>query len=106
MLAAPGRKPPDQKKSGMEPSFQRYIWTHTRRQQLWILFIVAISMLPYYLAFDLPKQIVNGPIMGTGFEMPGQTQMFNPTIASTFPTTARSASSAGWSWAGFRRWSG
>lgn len=63
----------------MEPSFQKYIWTHTRRQQLWILFIVAVSMLPYYLAFDLPKQIVNGPIMGTGFEMPGATQMFNPT---------------------------
>ncbi|PZQ96605.1 MAG: hypothetical protein DI533_13445 [Cereibacter sphaeroides] len=52
----------------MEPSFSKYIWTHTRRHQIWILVIVAISMIPYYLAFDLPKQIVNGPIMGGGFD--------------------------------------
>lgn len=66
----------------MEPSFSKYIWIHTRKQQLWILFIVAVSMLPYYLAFDLPKQIVNGPIMGTGFETPGATQTFMPTTIS------------------------
>jgi putative ABC transport system ATP-binding protein len=52
----------------MERSLLQYIWTHTRQQQLWILFVVAISMVPYFLAFDLPKQIVNGPIQGNGFE--------------------------------------
>jgi putative ABC transport system ATP-binding protein len=62
----------------MEPSFSRYIWTHTRPQQIWILVIVALSMLPFYLAFDLPKQIVNGPILGGGFEEPGATQTFDP----------------------------
>ncbi len=62
----------------METSFSKYIWTHTRPQQIWILVVVALSMLPYYLAFDLPKQIVNGPIMGTGFEEPGATQTFAP----------------------------
>ncbi len=65
--------------SGMEPSFSKYIWTHTRRQQMWILCVVGLSMLPYYLAFDLPKQIVNGPIMGVGFETPGAKQVFMPT---------------------------
>ncbi len=33
-------------------------------------------MIPYFLSFDLPKQIVNGPIQGTGFESPGATQTF------------------------------
>jgi putative ABC transport system ATP-binding protein len=42
------------------------------------LVIVALSMLPFYLAFDLPKQIVNGPILGGGFEELGATQTFDP----------------------------
>ncbi|MGQ3211936.1 MAG: ABC transporter transmembrane domain-containing protein [Shinella sp.] len=62
----------------MEKSLARYIWDHTRPQQLWILLIVGLSMIPYYLAFDLPKQIVNGPIQGSGFEGPGDTQLFMP----------------------------
>ncbi|NTJ43234.1 ABC transporter ATP-binding protein [Agrobacterium larrymoorei] len=60
----------------MEKSLTRYIWTHTKRQQLYILLIVALSMIPYFLAFDLPKQIVNGPIQGDGFEGASATQLF------------------------------
>jgi putative ABC transport system ATP-binding protein len=60
----------------MEKSLTRYIWNHTRRQQLYILLIVALSMIPYFLAFDLPKQIVNGPIQGDGFEGANATQLF------------------------------
>ena len=33
-------------------------------------------MIPYFLSFDLPKQIVNGPIQGEGFDQPGATQTF------------------------------
>lgn len=33
-------------------------------------------MVPYFLSFDLPKQIVNGPIQGDGFEGPGARQTF------------------------------
>jgi putative ABC transport system ATP-binding protein len=62
--------------SGMETSITRYIWKHTSRQQLWILLVVAVSMVPYFLSFDLPKRIVNGPIQGQGFEGPGATQLF------------------------------
>ena len=54
----------------MEPSLLKYIWTHTWRQQLFILMIVGLSMIPYFMSFDLPKQIVNGPIQGDGFETP------------------------------------
>lgn len=60
----------------IDPSITRYIWTHTKAQQLWILAVVAMSMVPYFLSFNLPKQIVNGPIQGGGFETPGATQTF------------------------------
>ena len=30
----------------------------------------------YFLSFDLPKQIVNGPIQGDGIQTPGATQTF------------------------------
>ncbi|QYK41172.1 MAG: ATP-binding cassette domain-containing protein [Paracoccaceae bacterium] len=60
----------------IEPNITRYIWTHTRTQQAWVLSIVVISMIPYYMSFNLPKDIVNGPIQGAGFEEPGATQTF------------------------------
>ena len=60
----------------MEKSLARYIWTHTWRQQIWILVVVALSMIPYFMSFDLPKLIVNGPIQGDGFEGPNATQPF------------------------------
>ncbi|KFI26803.1 ABC transporter transmembrane domain-containing protein [Paenirhodobacter enshiensis] len=60
----------------MDKSLTRYIWTHTRREQIWVLAVVLLSMIPYYLSFDLPKQIVNGPIQGMGFTEPGATQRF------------------------------
>jgi putative ABC transport system ATP-binding protein len=68
----------------MENSLLRYIWTHTRPQQLWILIIVALSMVPYFLSLNLPKYIVNVPIQGEGFEIPGATQNFLP-IAFDIP---------------------
>ena len=60
----------------MEKSLARYIWKHTWGQQLWIVLIVGLSMIPYFLSFDLPKQIVNGPIQGQGFETAGATKTF------------------------------
>ncbi|WP_137129152.1 ABC transporter transmembrane domain-containing protein [Rhizobium sp. FY34] len=60
----------------MENSLLRYIWNHTRPQQVWVLFIVLLSMVPYFAAFDLPKQIINGPIQGQGFETPDTTASF------------------------------
>ena len=31
----------------MESRLTRYIWKHTKRQQLYILLVVALSMVPY-----------------------------------------------------------
>ncbi|WP_245294885.1 ABC transporter ATP-binding protein [Rhizobium rhizosphaerae] len=60
----------------MEKSLTRYIWNHTRRQQIYILIVVLVSMIPYFMSFDLPKRIVNGPIQGDGFGEPGARQIF------------------------------
>ncbi len=60
----------------LDANITRYIWTHTRLQQFWILAVVALSMIPYFLSFNLPKQIVNGPIQGEGFAEAGATQVF------------------------------
>ncbi len=69
----------------MEQSLFRYIWTNSKRQQIWILFVVLLSMPTYFLAFDIPKLIVNGPIQGRGFETPDATQNVLPiTISNPF----------------------
>ncbi len=60
----------------LDANITRYIWTHTKPQQFWILAVVAVSMIPYFLSFNLPKQIVNGPIQGEGFADPAATQVF------------------------------
>jgi putative ABC transport system ATP-binding protein len=62
----------------LDRSLARYIWKHTWRQQLWILCIVGLSMIPYFMSFDLPKQIVNGPIQGDGFDSPAPTSRSSP----------------------------
>lgn len=51
----------------------RHAWRHTRPQQLWLVFVVLVSMPFYFLSLELPKRIVNGPITGEGFESPGDT---------------------------------
>ncbi|MGQ0565379.1 MAG: ABC transporter transmembrane domain-containing protein [Gemmobacter sp.] len=68
----------------LDSSLSRYIWRHTKPQQVWILCIVALSMIPYFMSFNLPKMIVNGPIQGTGFESPEATQLFGR-IALSLP---------------------
>ncbi len=60
----------------METNLFRYIWRHTRKEQLWILAVVLLSMPVYFLSLDLPKRIVNSPIQGDGFVTPGATQPF------------------------------
>ena len=60
----------------MERNLIRYIWTFTKREQLIVLTLVLLSMVPYYLALDLPKQIVNGPIQGHGYDTEQATQLF------------------------------
>ncbi|MBO0904328.1 ABC transporter transmembrane domain-containing protein [Jiella sonneratiae] len=56
----------------LDESVFRYVWRYTRRQQLWLFGVLAVSLPLYYLTLDLPKRIVNGPIQGDW--QAGQTQ--------------------------------
>ena len=60
----------------MDKNLATYIWRHTSRHQLWILFIILLSMPTYFMSLDLPKQIVNGPIQGDGYNTPDAVQTF------------------------------
>src|SRR5215831_15877132 len=51
----------------MEFNLFKYILRHSWREQLLIVVVVLISQVPYFLALDLPKTIVNSPIQGKGF---------------------------------------
>ena len=56
----------------MDKSLFRYIWRHSRRDQL-IIFAVVLGSLPFYFAsLDLPRRIVNEAIQGRAFQS-GQT---------------------------------
>ncbi|HEY8382825.1 MAG TPA: ABC transporter ATP-binding protein/permease [Microvirga sp.] len=51
----------------MDRSLFRYIWTHSRRDQI-IICLVVLASLPFYFAsLDLPRRIVNEAIQGQSF---------------------------------------
>jgi len=60
----------------MEESIYRYTWKHSRKQQIWIVCVTLLAMVLIYLTFDLPKLIIDGLILGTGFEAEGATKKF------------------------------
>jgi putative ABC transport system ATP-binding protein len=62
--------------SGMEHNLFRYIWRNSWRDQSVILVVVAVSYVFYYMALDLPKQIVNRAIQGEAFEGGRKTAAF------------------------------
>lgn len=52
----------------MERSLFRYVWQHSRRDQLFIFAVVIASLPFYYWSLDLPKRIVNEAIQGGAFK--------------------------------------
>ncbi len=60
----------------MEPNIFKYIWRYSRAEQIRILLVVLVSLPFYFIALDLPKNIVNDGIMGEGFFGPGSEQPF------------------------------
>ena len=58
----------------MEPNLFKYVWRHSRAEQIGILFLVVVSLPFYFLSLNLPKSIINRGIQGDGFEGPGSTQ--------------------------------
>ena len=52
----------------MEPRLFRYIWDHSRREQLIILAVILVSLPFYWVSLDVPKRIVNDAIQGRAFK--------------------------------------
>jgi putative ABC transport system ATP-binding protein len=51
----------------VDPNLFRYIWTHSRREQITILILIAASLPFYWLSLDVPKRIVNEALGGEAF---------------------------------------
>jgi putative ABC transport system ATP-binding protein len=60
----------------MSKSLFRYIWRHSKRDQLIIFFVVIASLPFYYVSLDLPRRIVNEAIQGHAFEQGRMTAPF------------------------------
>ncbi|WP_436643442.1 ABC transporter transmembrane domain-containing protein [Microbaculum sp. FT89] len=54
----------------MESSLFRYIWKHSKRQQVVILLVTFCSFPLIYYSLDLPKQIINQALQGTDWPQP------------------------------------
>ncbi len=55
----------------VEPNLFKYIWRHSRPEQIAILVIVLVSQIFYFVSLDLPKTIVNAAIQGEAFKDEG-----------------------------------
>src|ERR671912_1075100 len=53
--------------TAMDKSLFRYIWRHSRRDQLIICAVVLASLPFYFASLDLPRRIVNEAIQGNAF---------------------------------------
>jgi putative ABC transport system ATP-binding protein len=62
----------------LESNLFKYIWRHSKREQLIILLVVVLSQLFYFLSLDLPKAIVNQAIQGEAFAGGKTTTLFFP----------------------------
>ncbi|MFD2204916.1 ATP-binding cassette domain-containing protein [Kiloniella antarctica] len=51
----------------MEPQLFKYIWKHSKKDQIKILFLVLASMPFYFLSLDLPKSIINKAVNSENF---------------------------------------
>ena len=60
----------------MEPNLFKYVWAHSKREQIAILLLVLMSLPFYFISLEVPKNIVNRGIMGDGFGGPGGVQPF------------------------------
>lgn len=51
----------------MDRSLFRYIWRHSKRDQIIICAVVLVSLPFYFISLDLPRRIVNEAIQGRSF---------------------------------------
>ena len=52
----------------VDSSLFRFIWQHSRRDQIAILFLILCSLPFYWASLDIPKLIVNDALQGRAFK--------------------------------------
>lgn len=52
----------------MDANLFRYIWQNSRREQLFVLMLIACSLPFYWMSLDIPKRIVNEALQGQAFK--------------------------------------
>lgn len=62
--------------SALERNLFKYIWKHSKAEQVSILILVLVSMPFYFLSLNVPKLVINTGILGEGFQGPGSTLPF------------------------------
>jgi putative ABC transport system ATP-binding protein len=76
----------------MDKSIFRYIWQHSRQEQILLLVLAVVSLPFYFYSMDVPKYIVNDAIQGRAFSG-GKTHVTIMTLAVQLPA-----------WLGGARW--
>ncbi|WP_298957878.1 ABC transporter transmembrane domain-containing protein [uncultured Methylobacterium sp.] len=61
---------------GLDRSLFRYVWRHSKRDQIMICAVVLASLPLYFASLDLPRRIVNEAIQGHAFEKGNPTTSF------------------------------
>ncbi|GLS17525.1 hypothetical protein GCM10007874_05400 [Labrys miyagiensis] len=56
----------------MDPSLYRYIWRHSRGEQIFLLLVILVSLPFNWIALEIPKHIVNDAIQNGAFKAVGQ----------------------------------
>lgn len=52
----------------MDANLFRYVWQHSKREQIFVLGLIALSLPFYWLSLDVPKRIVNEALQGRAFQ--------------------------------------
>jgi putative ABC transport system ATP-binding protein len=78
VAAAPSGNDPEaaDASGGLDRSLFRYIWRHSKRDQILICAVVLASLPLYFASLDLPRRIVNEAIQGHAFEKGNETAKF------------------------------
>ncbi|MGI9411324.1 MAG: ABC transporter transmembrane domain-containing protein, partial [Hyphomicrobiaceae bacterium] len=53
--------------NALNPNLFRYIWQHSRREQIAILILIVAALPFYWMSLDVPKRIVNEALQGEAF---------------------------------------
>ncbi len=68
----------------MEQNIFRFVWAHSKREQLAILLLIVLSLPFYWAALEIPKRIINEALQGRAFP-PGQPNVPATTVWNWIP---------------------